>query len=812
MTARWRPAIVLSIGTMASAWALTPLFQVRSWVATAALFVAAVLLSGVAARHWLPRRRWVPVVQLVTLILLTGWIFDRSPTAPIPGTAQDASTLTFGLPTPATVGAWVDLLRDAGSVLRSNPAPTPTTPGVIFLLATSIGLLALIADLVGATLMMPALAGLPMLAPYLSAVANSNGTLPWPWFAAPAVAWLVLLADADRTVRRRWRSDEDAADGGSGESGIGKSRWSGAFAVGGGALVLAIVTAQLLPQLPVRYLAEGLGRGGLGSSGRVGFSTNLDLRTSLRATDQSTVLSYTTDDPAPGPLRVLVSDRFTGDAWEPQPYTTQPTKNPRPPATGYDDQVRTATRTVSIQATDLQAPQAAAPYGIVDGSMTDALWAVDQQTGLVVVDRTPASYRLDYLVPMPSQAQLREANGTHWPGDPGEVWADARALTAQDAHLLREALLGIVSDQAGPYQAAVAIQGWLRSPAFTYTLDGVPEPRPSGSSRPSDRPTLLAQFLNEKRGYCTHFATTMVLAARLYGIPARMAYGFLPGTKTADGYEIRQSDAHAWPELYFPQIGWLRFEPTPSVRSGNAPAYAGEYGAVTGPSLPTSGATTSAPTKTADPSDASARQRERDAEFDQDGEAIAPARARWWPLPATMVGIAAVTSLLMPLLSRLARRRDLARAHDDAQRAEVEWAYLTSALADLGFDPPASRTLRGQQSFYGYAAVLDHTQQRSLRAVGQTVERARYAPPGTALPDIGADADLVRRAAGELRSWRQRVRAWLWPGYAVTALRQMTAARSTRSSPQVEQDSKPQQAPSAPVDPDRPDPYHPPQG
>ena len=64
------------------------------------------------------------------------------------------------------------------------------------------------------------------------------------------------------------------------------------------------------------------------------------------------------------------------------------------------------------------------------------------------------------------------------------------------------------------------------------------------------------------------------MMAREAGIPARMAIGFLPGTADRGTYTVRASDAHAWPELYFEGIGWLRFEPTPSgTQSTVAPPY-----------------------------------------------------------------------------------------------------------------------------------------------------------------------------------------------------------------------------------------------
>ncbi len=72
-----------------------------------------------------------------------------------------------------------------------------------------------------------------------------------------------------------------------------------------------------------------------------------------------------------------------------------------------------------------------------------------------------------------------------------------------------------------------------------------------------------------RRGYCNYYATSEVVLLRLLGIPARMAVGFSAGEAnltSVDGdtvrYTVRQRDAHAWPEVYFPNIGWVEFEPT----------------------------------------------------------------------------------------------------------------------------------------------------------------------------------------------------------------------------------------------------------
>jgi protein-glutamine gamma-glutamyltransferase len=76
-------------------------------------------------------------------------------------------------------------------------------------------------------------------------------------------------------------------------------------------------------------------------------------------------------------------------------------------------------------------------------------------------------------------------------------------------------------------------------------------------------------------GWCEQVASSLTVMARSVGIPARLATGFVPGEK--DGlsgrFVVRERDAHAWTEIYFPGVGWQGFDPTASVPlAGEAPA------------------------------------------------------------------------------------------------------------------------------------------------------------------------------------------------------------------------------------------------
>ncbi len=122
----------------------------------------------------------------------------------------------------------------------------------------------------------------------------------------------------------------------------------------------------------------------------------------------------------------------------------------------------------------------------------------------------------------------------------------------------------ITAKAATPYDKAHAIEMYLHA-HYAYTLD---------LSSPPEGTEPLSYFLFDKRaGHCEYFAAAMTVMLRSLGVPARYINGFLPGDYNDLGgdYIVRASDAHSWVEVYFPQYGWVTFDPTPS----NGPASEG---------------------------------------------------------------------------------------------------------------------------------------------------------------------------------------------------------------------------------------------
>ena len=121
-----------------------------------------------------------------------------------------------------------------------------------------------------------------------------------------------------------------------------------------------------------------------------------------------------------------------------------------------------------------------------------------------------------------------------------------------------EAALGVTSQAQSPYEAAALLETWFRE-AGGFTYDEQP-PAPIGGT------PALVDFINEtKRGYCQHYAGAMALMLRLLGIPSRVAEGFTSGQYSADDKEwvVKDTNAHAWVEVWFPDFGWIPFDPTP---------------------------------------------------------------------------------------------------------------------------------------------------------------------------------------------------------------------------------------------------------
>ena len=161
-------------------------------------------------------------------------------------------------------------------------------------------------------------------------------------------------------------------------------------------------------------------------------------------------------------------------------------------------------------------------------------------------------YRVTAMLVNPSVQQLQKA-GAEYP-----QWVLDRYLQLPENISPRVIELADLITQGleTPYDKAAAITLYLRE-EIEYT-NPLPESPPEGED------PLEWMLFDSKQAFCNYYASAEVLMLRSLGIPARMAVGFAEGDfdNEANVYIVRNLDAHAWPEVYFPEIGWIEFEPT----------------------------------------------------------------------------------------------------------------------------------------------------------------------------------------------------------------------------------------------------------
>src|SRR6185436_3169929 len=145
-----------------------------------------------------------------------------------------------------------------------------------------------------------------------------------------------------------------------------------------------------------------------------------------------------------------------------------------------------------------------------------------------------------------------------------------RELPARDLALADQITAGAHDE----YDAVMAVQSWLQTNT-RYDLTVPREP---------DGIDAVDHFLfDTRRGFCEHIASAMAVLLRAEGVPTRIVTGYGPGERNpfTGYYDVRYSDAHAWVEVLYPQVGWVPYDPT----FGVPPVPGGDWGTPMGAGL-----------------------------------------------------------------------------------------------------------------------------------------------------------------------------------------------------------------------------------
>lgn len=275
----------------------------------------------------------------------------------------------------------------------------------------------------------------------------------------------------------------------------------------------------------------------------------------------------------PAYWRTNAYDEYTGGGWtqtgNPDPYTAPIRDRPAGERLSYSVELRQAATTL---------PTAWTPQRVDIG--TDLF--VTPTTAVLAEEPVPAGTRYEgaSYQPVRDPAVLR-ASGTDAPDQIQERFTQ---LPDASEEALTPFVSNLTTNATSDYKVATRIESWLETEK-TYSLS-VSEPPTNGIAR---------QFVFEmEKGYCEYFATSMTAMLRSQGIPARYVVGYSPGEKTGPNeYTVRAMNAHAWVEVYFDGVGWVRFDPTPGSERRNAEADAfasqsgGQYQPATASGSPT---------------------------------------------------------------------------------------------------------------------------------------------------------------------------------------------------------------------------------
>lgn len=691
MSRRLLATVAVLALTMTSALTLSSLVVTDLWLGRTVVVVAVATAVVALARTRTSSAVLGSLLGLVAGVLTTAAVYF--PEEAVLGV----------LPTRATLQAVIDLVPTTVAEMRGSYPPIATGTGVPLLVSVGVLAVLLLAEMLAVGAWAPTWAGLPVLGLWTVPI-TLGVSVDVAVLVAAALSYVLLIAVQARDDAPRRPLDPRAV--------------RATTVVAAGSVVVCLVLAGSLLRLPtpVRWhpYYELVGT----STTRL--DLGLGLRDDLVQNNDTPLFWYTGASPATvGPLHAYTIEQFTGSEWD---------RGPTPDLVPVESELLWPE---SLDALDL-----GTTYDLqvtIDNLGQDRLLlpgepralTIDTDVDYAAVSDEVVAYvgdRVEYsLTVVPRQLDEETLRQAEIPTDVDQALLQIpeTGYESDIAALTRE-----VVDAAGastPHEQVVAIQNYLRDPSLFVYSTTIAAPR---------TPDAVWDFLQDRSGYCVQFASAMVMMVRSLGIPARLAVGFLPGVEDSTGrVEVTADRGHAWPQVLFEGIGWVRFEPTPGIQAGTPPPYAPEPAESSEPS--TSAA--EEPSVTASTTAGSEETTTSAGAGAASGERETSGTSTWLLVLAALVflGVAAAS---------WARRAARLRGTDVWER----WERVTAHLGRLGVDVSASRT-PGAVAAAG-EQVLDEDSAVALRRLAAAVETISY---------DRTEAD--RPADTELAAWEEQV-------------------------------------------------------
>jgi transglutaminase-like putative cysteine protease len=466
----------------------------------------------------------------------------------------------YGLPTIGTGRGLLESLRFALDKSYIDYAPVPIRPGYVIATIAIMWIATTIGEIATFRLRRPLLASLvpTILITFLLVVGTGGGAQFYVvvFIAALLTYWALESAHRLRSWGR-WMSTWSHLKGDA------PTTIAGGIArrMGASCVAVAIIAPLFLPYLGSGGITWRNSKGDRpGGGGGTGTTINLLASITPETISQSAETLFTVDAhvtaDAPVYWRLASLSRFDGENWLTASASTVPVSLGGEVPTVIPPPSRR--RTLSLQQHyEIKAlggrhlPAAVQPIDIsynrdnnlrVDAESADISMTPELAGGM--------NYDVNSRLPNATYEELNDAET----GNPGPVYEQIPSIS-EEVRALRNSW---IEDAQTPFERLIAIQDHLRDPEeFNYSL----EVRPGASA------DQLTTFLTEtKEGYCQQFATAFAVLSRSLGYPTRVSIGFLPGSTSPanpDHYTVTGHETHAWPEVFFEDLGWIPFEPTP---------------------------------------------------------------------------------------------------------------------------------------------------------------------------------------------------------------------------------------------------------
>ncbi|MCW2795809.1 DUF3488 and transglutaminase-like domain-containing protein [Nocardioides sp.] len=685
---------------------------------------AVIACSGALARWWrLPGGAVVAVQVLLSAMLV--------------------SLMICGSPIPVG-SAWQDLVtafQDAVDTSNRYAPPVPrNAPGVHPLLIAGGWACLLLVDVLTCTLRRIPLAGLPLLTVYSVPVSLLGTGLSWWVFGLTAAGFMAMLYLHENEQVARWGRplgvDPETADPTAFGVRTGAVRAS-AGAIGGVATALAVFVPLLIPTMSVHLFDIGKGPGGDNDIHLANPMT--DLKRDLVQEKDIPLIEMSTNDPHPSYLRVAVLNRFNDSEWSSGDRDV-PTNNladgEMPALVGVASTINRSSYNYNLLINGSFDSTWLPTQAPITSILAEGDWRYDTATMDFIASADNLSTAgLSYSM-TGVQLDLSADDLARAPSSAGLLSPEFTDLPAGISPFVRNLAIEVTRNAPTRFEKAVALQQWFREDGgFTYDT----------SVSAGNGTDALVAFLSDaaggRTGYCEQFASAMAVMARMLGIPARVAVGFLePQSLGRDHWEYSSHDLHAWPELYFQGSGWVRFEPTPAGRASGVPDYTDHPVSVVNPTGGPSGQVSDDPSKGPNP----IRDSKTPAPNAADKTNGSGSSSSFpWRLTLGGVGGSALVlgGLLLPRMMRRRRReRRLNGGPEDA------WAELRASALDLRVPWPEARSPRD-------------TRDRLVESFGRPVDdyTPERPPHGAQLaPDAVVALDRIVRALEMLRYSREQ--------------------------------------------------------